>query len=60
MTEKQLARIIETLGLIDLGDAILYLDEKGYLEAAFSTGPLEHDSNGNSSLFAGTDEQECA
>lgn len=60
MTEKQLARIIETLGLIDLGDAILYLDEKGYLEAAFSTGPLEHDSNGNSSLCTETDGRECA
>ena len=44
MTEKQLSKVIETLGLIDLGDAILYLDEEGYLEAALSTGPLYADA----------------
>ncbi|MGH2479961.1 MAG: hypothetical protein ACRDHW_09935 [Ktedonobacteraceae bacterium] len=37
MTKEALDTIIQAPGLIDLGDAILYLDEDGLIEAAFST-----------------------
>ena len=37
MTREQVDKIVEELGLIDLGDAILYLDEAGQIEAVFST-----------------------
>ena len=36
MTSEQLDKIAEELKLIDLGDAILYLDEAGQIEAALS------------------------
>ena len=37
MTKEALDMIIQDIGLVDLGDAILYLDEDGLIEAAFPT-----------------------
>jgi len=36
MAMEQLLALIEELGLIDLGDAVTYLDEEGALEACSS------------------------
>ena len=37
MAMEQLLALIEELGLIDLGDAVTYLDEEGALEALLVT-----------------------
>jgi hypothetical protein len=37
MTKEQLLALIEELGLIDLGDAIAYLDPDGAIEALLIT-----------------------
>ncbi len=37
MTKEALDTVIQELGLIDLGDVVLYFDEEGLIEAAFST-----------------------
>lgn len=37
MTKEQLLDLIEALGLIDLGDAIAYLDPDGAVEALLLT-----------------------
>lgn len=37
MTKEALDTVIQELGFIDLGNAVLYFDEEGFIEAAFSS-----------------------